>query len=254
LKAQNAADTIQDIAIKVNADDPSQFFTRIEVFNELQHYNRNGNDFYVNQTIFRAIVKVGKRFTTRVELPLVNNSIKTPTEQKSFGIGDISFRLLGYKFFERPKSAFTASLEVSMNTAQSRLLGTGKNILVPVVSYTLRMPEKKMLASVVLQQANSVSGDETRETISFSKIQFLLLKPFSKRTWMVLAPEWYIDYRQGGLSMNMRSRFAHAPSPRINIWISPSAGIFGDFPGRYQWSIDAGGRYFLFRERKLKKS
>jgi hypothetical protein len=69
----------------------------------------------------------------------------------------------------------------------------------------------------------------------------------------VLAPEWFYDYINDGFSMNLRTRFTGAPTPRMNIWITPSAGIFGDFAGRYQWSLDIGGRYFLFREMNFKK-
>jgi hypothetical protein len=253
LPAQNSPDSLKTEPLKANADDPSQFFTRIEVFNELQHYNKNGTDFYLNQSVFRTVLKIGKKFTTRVDVPLVYNSLNVPANQKKSGIGDISFRLLGYKFFEKPRSAFTASIEISMNTAQSRFQGTGKNLLIPVISYSKIIPKKKMILALVLQQANSVSGDETRATISFSKLQAILLKTLSKKSWMVLAPEWFIDYVNGGLSMNLRSRFTYAPTRRLNIWITPSAGIFGDFIGRYEWSADIGGRYFLFREKDLKK-
>ena len=249
---QNAGDTLSQAAQKANADDPSQFFTRIEVFNELQHHDRNGTDFYFNQTILRTILKVGKRFTTRIDLPYVHNSLKTPKDFKQSGIGDITFRLLGYKFLEKRLSAFTASIEVSMNTAESPLLGTGKNLLIPVVSYTEAIPKKKLLLSVVFQQANSIGGDDDRADISFSKLQLIAIKYWAPRIWTVLAPEWFLDYVNGGVSMNLRSRFTYAPAPRINIWITPSAGIFGDFAGRYQWSLDIGGRYFLFRELNFK--
>ena len=253
LQAQNSADTLTQHQPKANADDPSQFFTRIEVFNELQHYDKDGNDFYFNQTILRTILKIGKRFTTRIDLPYVYNTINNPSGYKQSGIGDITFRLLGYKFREKPKSAFTASIEISFNTAQSPILGTGKNLVIPVVSYTQAIPKKKMLFWVVFQQTNSIGGDEARADISFSKIQAVLLKYWSKRTWTVLAPEWFLDYINGGASMNLRTRFTYAPAPRLNIWISPSAGIFGNFIGRYQWSLDVGGRYYLFREMNLKK-
>ena len=253
LFAQNSADTIRQEQLKKNADDPSQFLTRIELFNELQHYDRNGNKFYVNQTTLRTILRIGKRFTTRVDLPYVYNSINTAANHKQSGIGDISFRLLGYKFFEKPLSAFTASIEVSMNTAQSPILGTGKNVLIPVISYSQLIPKKKILFSFVLQQANSISGDDARADISFSKLQAILIRYWSRRTWTVLAPEWFLDYINGGLSMNLRTRMTYAPAPRINIWITPSAGIFGDFAGRYQWSLDIGGRFFLFREMNFNK-
>jgi len=251
LHAQNSTDTAKKVQPKPNADDPSNFITRIEVFNELQRYDKR--DIYVNQTILRSIFKIGKRFTTRIDLPFVYNSLKTPANYRQSGIGDISFRLLGYKFLEKKLSAFTASMEIQLNTAQSRLLGTGKNLLIPVVTYSKVIPKKKTLISLVFQQANSVSGDDTRETISFSKLQFIVLKTWSPRFWTVLAPEWFLDYVHGGLSMNLRSRMTYAPAPRVNIWITPSAGIFGDFAGRYTWSLDVGCRIFLLREMNFKK-
>src|SRR6187399_554530 len=253
LLAQNSADTVKQEQIKKNADDPANFLTRIEFFNELQHHEKNGNDFYVNQTTVRTILRIGKRFTTRIDLPFVYNSIKTPANYKEAGIGDISFRLLGYKFLEKQLSAFTASIEISLNTAQSPILGTGKNVILPVVSYSKLIPKKKILLSAILQQANSISGGETRSDISFSKLQVIVLKYWSRRFWTVLAPEWYLDYVHGGASMNLRTRFTGAPTPRMNIWITPSAGIFGDFAGRYKWSLDIGGRYFFLREMNFKK-
>ena len=153
LLAQNSADTVKQEQIKKNADDPANFLTRIEFFNELQHHERNGNDFYVNQTTLRTIFKLGKRFTTRIDLPYVYNSINTPANHKQSGIGDISFRLLGYKFWEKKLSAFTASIEISMNTAQSPVLGTGKNLLIPVVSYSKLIPKKRILFSAVFQRS-----------------------------------------------------------------------------------------------------
>ncbi|NEU09573.1 hypothetical protein GZH53_14700 [Flavihumibacter sp. R14] len=253
LHAQNSPDTLKKEQAKTNADDPSQFITRVEIYNELQHHDNNGNDLYLNQTVFRTVLKIGKLFTTRLDLPFIYNSMNTPANYKQSGIGDISFRLLGYKFLETGKSAFTASIEISLNTAQSPLLGTGKNLVIPVISYSRIIPEGKFLLACVLQQVNSVSGEETRGDISFSKLQVIGIKALSKRSWVVVAPEWYLDYVHGGLSMNLRSRLAYAPTGRVNIWITPSAGIFGDFIGRYQWSADIGGRYFLFREMNFKK-
>jgi hypothetical protein len=249
--AQNSLDSLKNTSINSNADDPSQFFTRIELFNELQYYNIR--DIHVNQTILRTIFKIGKRFTTRLDLPYVHNSLESPAEYKPSGLGDISFRLLGYKFLERPKTAFTASVEVSLNTAESPILGSGKNVIIPVVSYTYKIPKKKILLSLVFQQSNSVSGDEERQDVNFSKVQFILVRAWSQRAWTVFAPEWFFDYENGGVSMNLRTRMTFAPIPRMNIWFTPSAGIFGDFPGRYQWSIDVGGRYFLMRGMNLKK-
>ncbi len=252
LWAQTSVDTVKVQQEIGQADDPSQFLTRIELFNDLQHYDEQ--DFYYNKTVLRTIVKIGRRFTTRLDLPFIYNTRTSDGYTKQAGLGDISFRLLGYKIKETPRSAFTASLEISLNTAESPLLGFGKNVLIPMVSYTRKIPKEKMLLAMVLQQSNSVSGDETRDNLNFTKLELIALKAWSRRFWAVLAPEWYMDYIHNSLSMNLRTRVTYAPTPRMNIWITPSAGIFGDFIGRYQWSVEIGGRYFMFREMDFKKA
>ena len=141
-----------------------------------------------------------------------------------------------------------------MNTAQSPNLGTGKNMLIPMVSYTRKFPLEKLLLAMLLQQVNSVSGEETRKDISYSKLELIGIKVWSRRFWTVVAPEWYFDYVNGGVSMNLRTRVNYAPTPRINIWATPSAGIFGDFIARYQWSAEIGCRYYLFKEMNFKKN
>jgi hypothetical protein len=248
--SQSSSDTLRKAEGNAAADDPSQFFSRIELFSELQHYN----GFYINQTTLRTIIKIGKRFTTRLDIPFVYNTFPSVAGYRSSGIGDISFRLLGYKILENPKSAFTASVEISLNTAQSPLLGTGKNIIIPVLSYSRLIPKEKMIFAIIAQQANAVSGDKTRQNISYTKLQALLLKTWSRRIWMVLAPEWYIDYVHGGVSMNLKGRVAYAATRRFNIWSEAGAGIFGDFILRYQWSAEIGFRYFLLRNLKPGKN
>jgi hypothetical protein len=244
IHAQQPTDSLKK-APPPNADDPSQFITRVEVYNELQyHENRQ---LYLNQAVTRVIIKLGKRFTTRVDIPYVYNSIGSATQEQQSGLGDISVRLLGYQLYQRPRSALTASIELSFNTAGSPYLGTGKNLVIPMVTYSLLLPKQKMLFSALFQQANSFSGEESRQTVGFSKLQLIALRYWSKKSWTVLAPEFYHDNMKGGVSMNLRLRMTHAPAPRLNVWVTPSVGVFGDFIGRYKWSVDLGGRYFLFR-------
>ena len=129
--AQAPADTLSSLPVPrvISADDPSQFISRIEVFNEFQHYDKSGG-FNLNQTVVRTIIKLGKRFTTRLDVPFVNSSYPYPESlgYDNFGLGDISFRLLGYNIHQAKRSAVTASLEVSLNTASSPAQGTGKSL------------------------------------------------------------------------------------------------------------------------------
>lgn len=251
LNAQTDTDTLSEKQNTATADDPSQFFTRVELFNELQH---KSDDSYLNLSTLRTNVKIGKRFTTRLDLMYVYNSYAKGTDIQQSGLGDISFRLLGYRIFETPNTAFTASVEISLNTAQSPALGLGKNLIIPMVTYSRVFKEKKMLLSAILQQANSFSGDADRANLSYSKIQFVALNFWSKKMWTVLAPEFYIDYVLGGLSMDIEGRIAFAPTRRTNFWVQAGAGIFGDFMFCYKLSGEIGYRYYLFRKSVLKSN
>lgn len=242
MNAQSETDTV--IAVQKNADDPSKFFTRLELFSEYQEFD---NNVFINITTLRTNIKIGKRFTTRLDIPFVYNNFGNTEGNTQSGIGDISFRLLGYRFFESKRSAFTASIEINLNTAASPYLGTGKNLFIPMVTYTTALPDMKGLFAIILQQANSFGGDENRKTISFTKGQFILSYFWEKNLWSVLAPEVYIDYVNGGVSMNLESRLTYAPVARINVWVQGGVGVFGDFIARYNWGTEAGVRYYLFK-------
>lgn len=245
-QAQSNLDSTQTAEQGASADDPSQFFTRVEMFNELQHYDKN---YYFNQTIWRTNVKIGKRLTTRVDIPWVYNSKFSSEGYKNSGLGDISFRLLGYRIIESPKSAVTASLEFSLNTAESPLLGTGKNLIIPLITYSRVFKPKKMILALAFQQVNSFSGDKTRKQVNFSKFQTILVKTYTSKIWTVFVTDWFADYENGGLSMNAKLRAGYGATKIFHFWAQGGAGVFGDFVGRYQWSIELGTRFFLLRKR-----
>ena len=244
-QAQTPSDSSRIPEDEAMADDPSRFFTRVELFNELQKHH---NNYYLDQTTLRTIVKLGDKFTTRLDIPFLHNSVNSSAGYQQFGISDISFRLLGYKLLESPKRALTASIEFSLNTANSPLTGSGKNVIAPMVSYT-QVLKKGVLLAFVFEEIYSFSGDKNREDLSYSKLQAILIYTWSKRIWTTLAPEWFLDYVQGGVSMNLEGRIAYAVTTRFNLFAQAGAGIFGnhDFIPYYQWSAEIGCRYFMFR-------
>jgi hypothetical protein len=231
-----------------DADDPSQLFSRVEVFNDLQHLT---SGTYFNQTVVRTNLQIGKRFTTRLDIPYVYCSAQPPEGKNHSGLGDISFRLLGYRISQTPLSAFTASIEISLNTASTPLLGTGKNIIIPMVSYSRVIGHKKTLLVATLSQSNSFGGDDSRARVNFSKMQAGVLHPWSRRLWSVFSSDWFLDYEQGGLSMNLEARMGFAHTKYLHFWVLAGAGVFGDFILRYRWSQETGVRY-VFPARKPK--
>lgn len=250
---QTPVDSTKKQETLASGDDPSQFFTRTEFFTELQHFKRGSTDYYLNQTTLRNIFKIGKRFTTRIDIPFMYNSLPAPEGVAKFGLSDISIRLLGYKFTDKPRAAITASIELSMNTAASSYTGTGKNILLPVITYTSIAKSKKQIGAIVLQEAFSFSGDENRNDISFTKVQLIYLRYWSTKAWTVVAPETYFDYILGGVSMNLEGRMVFAPTQRLNLWLQGGAGMFGEFALRYQWGAEVGCRYHFLRNTMIKR-
>lgn len=225
-------------------DDPSTVLSRLEVVNEFQHFQ---NGAYLNVTTVRNVLALGKRFTTRIEIPIVYNST-SGTGQDQYGIGDISVRLLGYKILQTKKSAMLASLEFSGNTAQSPLLGSGKNILSPVIAYSRYVPEKKTIMAFSFQKYYSVSGDESRDDIRWTRFQIYYLHAMSKKIWILILPELFLDHIKGGSSMNFETFGYYRVSNHFAIWIKGGAGLFGEHPARYQWTAETGLRY-LFRRK-----
>jgi hypothetical protein len=233
-----------------SGDDPSQFFTRIELFSELLNYP---NCVFWNQTTLRINVKIGKKFTTRLDVPMVYNSLSTTEGYAHFGLGDISVRLLGYQFLKTKKSALTASIEVGFNTATSPILGTGKNMLVPMITFSHLLNNSRTILSFVFQEVVSFGGYSDRSPLSYSKLQAILIQIWSKKFWSVAAPECYIDYINGGFSMNFEVRCAYAPTRRFNVWAQAGVGLFGDFIARYQWGVEVGCRYYFLKNTFFKK-
>lgn len=233
--------TKTDVHSGIIHEDPSQVLTRFELFNELQHL-QNGEDR--NVTTFRGVVGFGKRFTTRLDIPLVYYSGEV-ADYDQYGLGDISIRLLGYKLIDRKTSALLASVEFSFNSAQSPLLGTGKNIIIPVITYSKLFMKQQTVLALSLQEYYSLGGDETRPDIRFTKMQVYYLKGWTKNVWTLLLPEIYLDNRSNEFSMDVELSIYYRLTSNLAIWGKGGVGLFGNLPARYDYTSEIGLRYLL---------
>lgn len=86
-----------------------------------------------------------------MDIPYVTNTFAYPQGFDKGGLGDISFRLLGYNIYQAKRSAVTASVEVSLNTASTPAQGAGKNMIIPVISYSGFLKDYKTLMALVVQ-------------------------------------------------------------------------------------------------------
>ncbi len=224
-------------------DDPSNIFTRVELFNE---YQTSTNGDVMNATTARGIMAIGKRFTTRFEVPYISLPRTTSTEATS-GIGDVSARLLGYKILQSRRTAMIASVEVSFPTAQSPLLGFGRYIITPVVAYSIYMPNRKAVLAFTYQEYFSFGGDESRAHVRWTRVQMYHIRPWSRRVWTLILPELYYDHATSGFSMNLEATGYYRMSNRFAFWLKGGAGLFGDHPARYAWTVEGGVRLLIWR-------
>jgi hypothetical protein len=236
--------TVSESHSGIKQDDPSQFITRAEVFNELMKL-QSGE--FLNFTTFRSVIALGKKFSTRFEIPYMYNS-SSVTGYDNSGIGDISVRLLGYKIIQSPNVALAASIEFSFNTAQSPALGTGKNLIIPLISYSRLFTQKKTIVGFVFEQFYSLRGDESRQDIQWTKLQALYLKGWSKKVWTLVAPEFYYDHNDVGASMNLEASVYYKLSGRMTVWGKGGVGLFGDHTARYNYTTEVGLRYLMIRK------
>lgn len=227
-------------------DDPSNIFTRIELFNEYQ--TSTGGDV-VNVTTMRGIMAIGKRFTTRIDIPYIVLP-RTATTEAASGLGDVSARLLGYKILQSRRSAMLASVEVSFPTAQSPQLGFGRNVITPVVAYSLYMPNRKAVLALTYQEYFSFGGDESRAHIRWTRMQMYHIRPWSRRVWTLVLPELYYDHAGGGVSMNLEATGYYRLTDRFALWLKGGAGLFGDHPARYGWTVEVGLRHLIWKKRR----
>ncbi len=228
----------------ITQDDPSQFITRAELFDKLIWLQ---SEELLNFTTFRSVIALGHRFSTRFEIPFMYNTVSASGYDQA-GLGDISVRLLGYKIRQTPNSAIAASIEFSFNTAQSPLLGTGKNVIVPLISYSRIYSEQKTVVALLYEHLYSVWGDELRQDINWSKFQVYYVKGWSKDVSSIVLPEFIFDYVNGGTSMNLEASVFYKFTGRISIWGKGGVGIFGDHMLRYNYMTEAGIRYFMMRK------
>jgi hypothetical protein len=229
----------------VSQDDPSNVLTRVELFNE---YQQTTSGRPINITTVRGIMAIGKRFTTRIDIPYVSLPTVSSPEATS-GLSDISIRLLGYRLLKTRRSAMLASVELSMPTAQSPLLGSGRYVLTPVIAYSAVFPKTKSIMALTYQEYFSFGGDESRMNIRWTRFQLYYIQPWSRRFWTMLLPEYYYDHANGGSSMNVEMFGFYRISNRFSCWLKGGVGLFGEHPARYTWTSEVGLRYLIYRKR-----
>lgn len=143
-----------------------------------------------------------------------------------------------------------ASVEVSFPTAQSPLLGLGRNVITPVLAYSIYMPKRKAVLAFTYQEYFSFGGDESRAHVRWTRMQMYHIRPWSHRVWTLILPELYYDHATKGFSMNVEATGYYRITDRFAVWLKGGVGLFGDHPARYAWTVEVGVRHLIWRKNR----
>jgi hypothetical protein len=223
--------------------DPTDFSTRFEVRNDYQDVQGGGS---VNMLVPRMDYAVSKAFSLRVETPIVAANPDTPGNDGESGLGDMLVRT-SYRAARGEGYAVVVAAEFIFDTASKDSLGTGKNIIAPLVFASLDVPRYHSVFFPFLQHFFTISGDDARPDVSYTSIKPVWLTRWPDRYYTVVEPNVIIDHeRADRVGLTLEGEIGRFMDRNLALWARPGVGLHGDtIPQVYNWNFEVGLRYIL---------
>ena len=167
----------------------------------------------------------------RFEMPLVAASAGGAV---SNGLGDAYAQVLLVPYISG-RGAVVAGTGLSMPTATSALLGTGKWTLAPAIA-PVRFIRGRGMAYVKVQNFSSFAGDAARPAFNFLLITPTLITTVGRRSWVLIDSETNTDWNNGGRT-GVKSGFQYGwiLPDGLGLWIKPEVW----------WGPNRGGEWAL---------
>jgi hypothetical protein len=240
----DAEDVVEEVAADVapeqggaaSAEDktgtnPVNFQSEMRLFNVFTELPDGAG--YINEMRYRQVWPFdNRRQQIRLEIPLVTTNVTGETE---FGFGDLLVRWLMVTK-ATPKNAVAVGVESTWDTATSDVLGTGKNVLAPVVFYVIFLPEKKAIFAPGYQYRFDIGGSDARADVSLSAIDLyyvLLPKPGS-----MIDPQIIIDHESSTTYVQVETEFGRMMGPGWSTYLRPGFPIGGN--RLMDWNLEFG--------------
>lgn len=223
--------------------DPTDFKTRFETRYEYQSLQSGGARQLVVPRYEHAF---SRALSLRFDLPYVVDDSPSRDVDDEHGIGDMTVRPALRVHRSEAFSLVTAA-EFILDTASDERLGTGKNVVAPLVYASFGLPRFNSVLFPYAQHYVSVSGDDERNDINQTLLRLGLLTRWPRRFYSFLEPSLYVDWERDqrtGFTLELEvGRFA---TSRLALWARPGVGLWGDnLPPVYNWNFEVGFRYFL---------
>lgn len=238
--AQTAAQPAETVTKRL---DPTDFKSRLETRYEYQEPRTGGDRQFL---VPRYEYAFSKAFALRIEVPYVANHSPQPGVEDQSGMGDILLRP-ALRLHRGEGFAVVAAAEITFDTASDDRLGTGKNVVAPLVFASFDAPRLNSVVFPFAQQYLSVSGDDDRTDVNTSLLRLGVLTRWPNRFYSFLEPSLYVDWeRDQNTGATLELEIGRLLNRQLAIWARPGVGLWGDkLPYLYDWNFEVGFRYFL---------
>ncbi|BCG86729.1 hypothetical protein MesoLj113c_28390 [Mesorhizobium sp. 113-3-9] len=177
--------------------------------------------------------------SVRLTLPLDATNLGGDDE---FGLGDISAKLSWIPYLSS-RQAFILSTEIYAPTASEDVLGTGKWVAAPGLTWAYFASPEVIIAPAYIQSF-SFAGDSDRANVNRGDFDiYVVYKPHAKRWWLTsdLTASYDFEARTEPMSWEVALGFNLGRMPNggaINGYIRPGIGIGNDRP--YDFNMEVG--------------
>ena len=187
------------------------------------------------------------RLKSRYKSLNIDNPEDDPFNASSVsGIGDMDLRILYMAYTSKNKKiSIAAGLEATFNLATNDALGTGKNLLSPMIFFVFPGSlGKGSLFVPAYQYVFDIGGDPARANVSRSQIDlyFVWLLAHGKN-WLIVDPQILIDHNTGKVPILVEIEWGTMikPVPGASVYLRPGMGVGEDRP--YTWNFEAGLKF-----------
>ncbi|MER9401495.1 hypothetical protein NKI46_25620 [Mesorhizobium sp. M0615] len=175
----------------------------------------------------------------RLTVPLDATNLAGDNE---FGLGDIAAKLSWIPYVTR-RQAFILSTEIYAPSASEDVLGTGKWVAAPGLTWAYFASPEVIIAPAYIQSL-SFAGDSNRVDVNRGDFDlYVVYKPHAKRWWLTSDLTASYDFEADTAPMSWEIALGFnmgklANGGAVNGYIRPGVGIGNDRP--YDFNVEVG--------------
>ncbi|RWQ15768.1 hypothetical protein [Mesorhizobium sp.] len=228
-EAQEAKDT--------SGTNPAVLTRTLAISNEYRFLP--GDEYYDITNLRYTEPFLDGKASVRLTVPLDGTDL---TGDDEFGIGDVAAKFSWIPYLSR-RQAFILSTEIYAPTASEDVLGTGKWVAAPGLTWAYFASPEIIIAPAYIHSF-SFGGDSDREDVNRGDFDFYVVyKPHAKRWWLTsdVTASYDFEAKTAPMSWEVALGFNLGKLPSggaINGYIRPGVGIGNDRP--YDFNIEVG--------------